>query len=255
MKSQIQALLAALAIAATSLAASNAQGAYYQIDPLQSQIKIGGQVLGFIPIVAQKVGSNIAKIEGAMDATVDGDSLTFNWSLADAIEQPGPFIPGFVDTSQDPPVAGPAAPADVALFLGNASTGRLAIRNFAVSITGTTTLTGTEFDLTALTLTLVSGTLDFQSALLGQVGHEEIAGESANPEEGTGTLIGDTITIPINVAIELEISDGDPPQTGIVTLEGQIVAVLVPEPGTIAMLGMGMMGLIAIGYRRVRKAT
>jgi hypothetical protein len=131
----------------------------------------------------------------------------------------------------------------------------LALRNFAVSLSGSASLIGTDFDLTALTLTVTSGSLDFQSSLLGQFGHEEIAGQSANPTEGTGLLVGDTLTIPINVSLEFEVTDGDPPGMAVVTLTGQIVANrVVPEPGTVAMLGMGAIGLVAFGRRRLRKA-
>ena len=40
----------------------------------------------------------------------------------------------------------------------------------------------------------------------------------------------------------------------VVTLQGQIVAELIPEPGTIAMLGVGAIGLIVVGRRRLRRA-
>ncbi len=235
------------------MGASQVNAATYVIDQAQSTITIGGTVLGIIPIVRQSVGSNIAVIAGSIDATAGGGFLTFTGGLADAVEKPGPFLPGVI--SGDPPVAGPAAPADVALFLGNASTGRLALRDFAITLSGSAPLAGTDFDLTALTITVTSGSMDFQSTLLNQFGHEEIAGETANPTEGVGTLSGDVLTIPINVSIEFEVTEGDPPGMAVVTLIGQIVATrVIPEPGTIAMLGLGAIGLIVVGRRRLRKA-
>jgi len=250
MKTAFRSLLAALAVA-ISIGASHVNAATYTIDQAQSSITITGTALGIIPIIRQSPGSNVAVIAGSIEASPGGGFLTFAGGVADAIEKPGPFLPGVI--SGDPPVAGPAAPADVALYLANASTGRLALRNFAVSITGSSPLTGNDFDLTALTLTVTSGSLDYQVNLLGLVGHEEIAGQTANPTEGTGLLVGGTLTIPINVSIEFEVTEGDPPGMAVVNLVGQIVAT-IPEPGTVAMLGMGAIGLVAFGRRRLRKA-
>ncbi len=248
MKTAFRSLLGALALC---VGASQLHAATYVIDQTQSSITITGSALGIIPIVQQSPGSNVAVIAGSIDATAGGGFLTFTGGVADAVEKPGPYLPGPI--SGDPPVAGPAAPADVALYLGNASTGRLALRDFAVSLSGSAPLAGNDFDLTALTLTVTSGALDYQVSLLALVGHEEIAGQTANPTEGTGLLVGGTLTIPINVSIAFEVTDGDPPGMAVVNLVGQIVAT-IPEPGTIAMLGLGAVGLIAVGRRRLRRA-
>ncbi len=63
-----------------------------------------------------------------------------------------------------------------------------------------------------------------------------------------------TLTIPVNVS-------GSSPVQGIGTVGFSLVGNLaftgtkvVPEPGTIAMLGMGVIGLVAVGRRRFRKA-
>jgi hypothetical protein len=252
MKTELKTLLAALAILATSLAANSAQAATYVIDSSQSSITITGLALNVIPIIAQSPGSNVAVIQGSIDADSDASTVTFTGGVADAVTKPGPFAPGPI--SGDPPAAGPNAPADVALFLGNASTGRLALRDFAVTLSGSSPLAGNDFDLTALTLTVTGGGLDYNVSLLGLFGHEDIAGQTASPTSGVGTLVGDTLTIPIDVSIEFTVVDGDPPGTAVVNLQGQIVATLVPEPGTIAMLGVGAVGLIAVGRRRVRRA-
>lgn len=252
MKTVLKTLLAALAVVASAFAASSAQAAPYVIDSTQSSITISGTALGFIPIIAQSPGSNVAVIEGSLDVNLSGGSIEFVSSVADAVEKPGPFNPGVV--SGDPPVIGPNAPADVALYLGSFSTGRLAIRDFIVSITGTSTVAGSEFDLTTLLLTVTSGSLDYNVPLGALLGHLDIAGQSANPTEGVGTLVGGAITIPIDVALEFEIIEGDPPGMAVVYMRGQIVANPVPEPSTIAMLGIGVVGLVAVGRRRFRRA-
>jgi hypothetical protein len=95
--------------------------------------------------------------------------------------------------------------------------------------------------------------LDYNVSLVGLFGHEDIGGQTANPTSGVGTLVGDTLTLPIDVSIEFVVIDGDPPSTAVVNLQGQIVAKLVPEPSTVAMLGLGAIGLIAVGRRRFRK--
>jgi len=250
MKTAFRSLVAALVVG-MSFGASQVNAATYTIDETLSSITITGSALGIIPIIAQSPGSNVAVIAGSIDASAGGGFLTFTGGVADAVEKPGPFSPGPI--SGDPPVAGPNAPADVALFLGNASTGRLALRDFAVSLSGSAPLAGNDFDLTALTLTVTSGALDYRVNLLNLFGHEEIAGQTANPTEGTGLLVGGTLTIPINVSIEFEVVEGDPPAMAVVNLVGQIVAT-IPEPGTVAMLGMGAIGLVAFGRRRLRKA-
>lgn len=252
MRTKVNALLAALALVATSLAAPGAQGATYVIDSSQSSITITGLALNVIPIVAQSAGSNVAVIEGSLDIGTGGGNINFNSSVADAVEKPGPFNPGVI--SGDPPVVGPNAPADVALYLGNASTGRLALRDFVVSVTGSSPLVGDDFDLTALLLTVTSGSLDYNVPFASLLGHLDIAGQTATPTAGTGSLVGGVLTIPIDVSIEFEVIEGDPPGMAVVNLQGQIVAVLVPEPGTIAMLGVGAVGLVAVGRRRFRKA-
>ncbi len=252
MRTELKALLAALAVFATSLAAPHAHGATYVIDSSQSSITITGLALGFIPIIAQSAGSNVAVIEGSLDIDASGGNINFISSVADAVEKPGPFNPGII--SGDPPVAGPNAPADIALFLGNASTGRLALRDFVVSVTGTSPLVGNDFDLMSLLLTVSDGSLDYNVPFASLVGHLEIAGETASPTGGTGSLVGTTLTIPINVSLEFEVLAGDPPGTAVVNLQGQIVAELVPEPGAIVMLGLGSVSLIAVGRRRFRRA-
>jgi hypothetical protein len=115
---------------------------------------------------------------------------------------------------------------------------------------------GIAFDATQLTLALAQGFLDYDiSGFITAQGRSDISGNSAANQgvAGTATQVGllQTITIPIAVDIPIDL-DGTI-ITG--TLDGIIVATfVVPEPSSITMLGISLIGLVAVGRRRFRKA-
>lgn len=233
------------AIAAVVLASYNtaAWAATYVIDPALSDFTVTGDITGAIPIVAQSAGSNVAIFDGSIDADTDGATeLTINRASADArlqaaVQSP---LPGGGEGT---------APADVGLDIGP-GLGTVAIRNFVFSISGgPIVLAGGAFDLTALTFEVTSGTMDYNVPGFGLVGSTDLTGAIASPSGGEGNLFGDTLAIPVHVTITFEVA---PKAIANVLLDGQIVA-RVPEPGPLVMLGLGLVGLIAVGRRRLRK--
>ncbi len=252
-----QAKLAATLLALACIAQTTANAAVYVVDTSQSSITITGAIdLGLeetIPIIPQSPGSNVVSLQGTLDVDDLGATLLFNSAAIDGIENPGPFSPGVV-TPGDPPVVGPPAPGDAALYIADPSFGSIVLRDLLISITGNADPGAPNFDLADLTLSIF-GSGDYDIALLGEVGNLALDGESATFPGGTGSLVGDTLTIPISIDIvqQLEVTPGNFADV-IVSLQGQLVANLVPEPSSIAMLGLGVIGLVAVGRRRFRKA-
>jgi hypothetical protein len=226
--------------------ASSALAETYVIDPAQSTIAVTGNVFYApfslnLPIVEQSPGSNIVTFNGSVDASVAGGNITITGANADADLQPLP---------QSPDIGGVTgtAPADAGLSIGP-GLGDVALRDFVVSISG--------FDLTALSLLISGGTIDYAVPLASLVGSTTLVGTITSPTSGTGTLVGDVLTIPVDVSVSFVVDDAGTPDTAddsiaTVFLNGSIVAA-VPEPGTIAMLGVGLIGLVAVGRRRFRK--
>ncbi len=115
--------------------------------------------------------------------------------------------------------------------------GTIAVRDFHISLTGgpTALVGGTDFDLTALTLKITGGTLDYNvPAGFRWSVPQDLTGTTASPTSGTGTLIGSSSRSPMSVTTSFEVSSG---VFATVNLVSAVVAV-VPEPGTIAMLGL-----------------
>lgn len=253
--------------------APNASAATYAIDSSLSKITIGGSVkatgvptvgsVNFSKLTAQTGSnspndstSNILTLQGTLDATNTGSALNFNGGNITAIDHPllAPNVGGTAHTPFAPGAVGLRGTATV-LFVVQLTL-QAALRDLALSVNGTAPLTGNNFALAGMNLGIDQATLEYyvSSSALNQGGTTTVTNESAAFPTANGTLVGNTITIPVNIS--LPIQEGEAPDivvTSTLTFSGNIVAVLVPEPGTIAMLGVGVVGLAVVGRRKFRR--
>jgi hypothetical protein len=256
--------------------APTAFGAAYQIDSSLSTITIGGNVkatgvptvgtVNFSKLTAQSgvsatspnnANSNKLTLAGQIHADNTGSALNFNGGVITAIDHPliAPNVGGTAHTPFAPGAVGLRGNATV-LFVVQLTL-QAALRDLQLGIDGSAPLTGNNFALGGLSLGIDQATLAYyvSSSVLNQGGSTTVSNESA-PFTGTGSgsLVGDVLTIP--VSISLPITEGEAPDiviTSTLTFNGTIVARLIPEPGTIAMLGMGVVGLAVVGRRKFRK--
>ena len=283
-------LAAALSICVTACAVSVSAGTIYTIDPALSYLQISVQSQGVPLTTAQYPGSDSTSLSGTLDVSVGGGNITFNSSPGSIVfanqvlpVAPGPGggnpSPGTITAFPDQPGAGlgvgqyglnlivpndPGDPLnpDTAAIIGYAD-----IASALASLLGSSALVGTSFDTTGLTVSTDAGNLDYnlnngngdgppQTSTPFITGTTGIGGNSgAIAGAGNGSLItvgpGSTITIPVLVDVLVD--------TGLIVVDaifqGQIVAhAAVPEPSTFALAGLGLVALIPVARRRLRKA-
>jgi hypothetical protein len=161
---------------------------------------------------------------------------------------------------------------DLGLGPGNELTATLV--GVGLSITSSDIpVTGNLFDFDApggapesLTMSLNSGQIQLSGAVLEVFGADNptILDLSTDP---VGVNIADILGFGISGTADNNSVNINIPQIAIdvgadllgpgllfVNLSGAINVLAVPEPGSIAMLGMGIIGLVAVGRRRLRKA-
>lgn len=232
------------------------------IDSSQSFLKLAVSIDGTPIATAQVPGSDTTYIAGTLEATVSGGNITFDGgSVLDFLEFDGgntDLLPAVGGGSVGDP--GTPAPADYGLLidLGIVS-GYGAVRLALADVTGgPEAIAGNAFDTSNLTLALTDGDLDVNLSGFANIADSvDISGNMAlNSSGGNGyTTVNNgmqyvVLPIDLEVVIPVEISPGVVlPITAAFT--GQVVT--VPEPTTMALLGVACAVVPAVGYRRMRR--
>ncbi len=278
MKSVSKLFLATL-VAACALvpSISNAANVNYTIDESRSFMQLNNAIdassagLGLITTATtpQFAGSDIAIPTGSISAirTTDIDLnefLTLTGSSFTYLNNPTPIAPGYTNGTTEPapqpPSTGPAQ-WGFNLNLFNGIVGPTAIRDMFTSVTmGEQFLFGGFFDASQVELDVLSVHNDFSYTGPGLppfgIGPiDEWTGGALPPGSamnssfnGSVTLDGLVETLFLEIDLTVSTFVGDVP-VGLV-FTGEIYATrVVPEPGTIAMAALGMIGLVTVGYR------
>lgn len=276
MKSVSKLFLATL-VAACALvpSISTAANVNYTIDSQLSFMKLDnvidatGAGLGMLDAtVAQFPGADIAKPTGTISANryqdfgfefiaLTGSSFTY-------LNNPTPIAPGYTNGTTDPAPQPPSTdPAQwgFTLNLFGGIVGPTAIRDTLTSVTmGDQLIFGGTFDASQVQFDVVQVHNDFSYVgpgipAFGIGAIDEWTGGLLPPGfdmnqsfNGSVTVNGlvETLFLEIDVAVPSAV--GDVPIFLVFT--GEIYATrVVPEPGTIAMAALGMIGLVTVGYR------
>jgi hypothetical protein len=183
------------------------------------------------------------------------------WLPADGL---GPLYPTLPDVGMFPPFGlPPGAPAEYGHVLpgGGLGAALTAIRGLAAAIvSGPLPAGGGVFPAAGAAFDPLAGGIDFNSygtigAALG-FGSLPIGAIPAVPNflAGAGTIVGPVLTIPIALVIPIPLDPPpDPVTTVTLTLSGVLVATLIPEPSTYVLAVMGLVGLIPVIRKRLRR--
>ena len=220
----------------------------FTLDPNASTLTISGSNAIAGTIVPHGPGSLTTSYSGTIDATLGGNSITFN--MADAMAaitgswQPAPGMG-----------AGTTAPADYGIAFTTSSTTNAyaAVRNLTLDLTsGAIPVTGTAFDASQISISS-SGTTDYTSILgNGSVDLTTLGAKQNTATAGMLTMSGniETLTIPVNITEMLSIVS---PNDTTVTFTGTLVATeTIPEPSTAALLFVGCAAVAACVSCRCR---
>ncbi len=179
------------------------------------------------------------------------------WLPADGL---GPLYPPLPSGLFPPFGFPPGALAEYGHVLPGGALGAAftAIRGLeAVLTSGALPLVGPAFPSGQL-MTVTAGTTDFNSfgvvgAALG-FGTLPITGLAGVNGAPAGSLVGPVLTIPISLVIGIPLDPPpDPVTTVTLIMSGTLVATLIPEPSTFVLLGVGLVGLIPVIRKRLRK--
>ena len=263
-------ILATASVAALLLCATSVQAATVNlvIDQTASSLTMGGKIdassiggAGFknLPFVPQAAGSNITSYTGTIDIDDLGATLQLltssnvvaavngNWAPLNVPSNYGLAIPGIALTSQFTNMTfnwGIPVQASTLFPVTPVLTPPMAV------LAGSFNLSGQGAAFTgASTYSLASG---LGNGAGNVTGAPIISFGSTGAD--IGTWDGTTLTLPVHSTVTTVIQ-ASPLVLQYITMTGQIVARVVPEPSSFIMAGLGVVGLIATGYRaRKRKA-
>lgn len=257
--------IAGLAIAVLTVAMGRtSQAQYYVLDPDASYLDISISAPTFSS-TAQATGSDRLSFSGTLYTDQTGGELDI---LATSDLDALLFNGGSTNLSPGSGGVPPTSPADAGLIVRQLgfNIGSAALRDIGVELTGgPMTITSGSFDPQPITATLLSGsTLDYDVSpflLPSLVGSADLENESGDNETTTGGTLTDMgggieqIFIPLSFVIPID-ADG---VTIDVVLSGQLTGYtvgelrMIPEPGTLVLLGTAMAGLVPLSVRRLRK--
>ena len=282
-------LAAALSICTAAVAAQATAGTIYTIVPQASFLQVAVQSQGVPLTYAQYPGSDITNLSGTLDLTVSGGSITFNSSpssikfanqASPVAPGPGGGVPsaGTINALPDSPGSGtanyglvlvvPSDPGDPLNLDTGTILGYADIAAAFASLLGSSTLVGNAFSPNGLTVSTDAGNLDYNlnngngdgppqtstPFINGTTGIGGNSGPISGASPGSYIVAGNLATITIPIAVDVLVD------TGLIVVDaifnGQIVATatVVPEPSTFAMAGLGLVALIPVARRRLRKA-
>lgn len=282
-------ILMCVAVACASVFASSASAAIYTIDPTQSSLQVSVFASGVPLTQAQFTGSDVTSLSGTLDVVIGGGNLTVNSTPSSVTfanqanpVAPGPGggvpTPGTVNALPDLPAAGlgvgnygfelivPGDPSDPSQWLNLDTAGIVGYADISAalaSLAGTVAISGGVFSPNGLTVSTDAGALDYNLNQGNGDGPPQTSSPFINGTTGiggnsgvvagapNGSVIGNTLIIPIFVDV--------PVNTGLFIVDavfsGTIVATTaVPEPSSIALAGLGLVALIPVIRRRLRKA-
>jgi hypothetical protein len=216
------------------------------VDPLNIP---GGVVPGFSDGSTAQLNGTVTVNPGAFAIT--GANLGLNVS---GLWQPGTISP--TDAN------GPPSASELGLYIDVAAAGSYLVANLNASqfslSTGNVPLVGNNFSDPNGNLTLVTSTINgFAGGALATTLSTTLTNQPATANlTGTYTVAGlvSTLSVPFSAQTYADLSAVQPGLYASITESGQVVAVgVVPEPSSIVLVGMGLVGLAFARFRRIRK--
>jgi hypothetical protein len=240
---------------ALSAASALAAPTLFTINPLLSSEHITILSAGTPVSAPQFPGSDTTSVSGTLNTDyVPGASIQFLTTANSVLaNQPAPVAPAPGGGGPFPALG--SGPGNIGIFLfapGAVGAIRGAINDFT---SAALPLTGAVFDASQVTIGQSAGTLDYNlsalgGAFTGLIGSGSLAGGAGLNTNPAGTLViaGNVATLTIPILVDIPFQAGPATLDAITT--GTIVATaIVPEPGTISLLGLGLVGLIALRLR------